>query len=64
MQFNRTCPECGKLFFVGCDDWAFKRQIREHGDTHSKRIYYCSWGCYRKLEIREEKKRKHDKRKI
>ena len=44
----KTCPSCGKEFFVPLlDDWAYKRYRKNI--THD-RIYLCSWSCLRKFD--------------
>ena len=59
MQYNRKCPICGKLFYVGSCDYVYKmnkyvwdRKLKK--SEYTERIYLCSWTCYRKAErIRE-----------
>lgn len=54
-QYNETCPVCGKLFFVGdrCG-YVYKRDL--HYMDGGKRVFYCSWTCYRSFEKRKGEK--------
>ena len=45
MMYNRKCPICGKLFYVGTSDWVYKKVIRINRNMHTQE-YYCSWTCY------------------
>ena len=46
--YNKRCPVCGKEFWA-FGDWSFTR--RDRGTK--RKIYYCSWKCFR---LTEEKK--------
>ena len=46
-----TCPECNKKFIVPSMN-IYKRLINR------KVVHYCSYTCYRVLEIENEKKHK------
>lgn len=55
MMYNRKCPICGKLFYVGCSDWVYKQVIRYSRNEHT-REYYCSWTCYN-IALKTRKRR-------
>ena len=53
----KTCPICGKLFYVPSADWAYRRVVRfKH--KYIKIEYYCKWSCLRKREAEIENKHK------
>lgn len=55
---ERKCYECGKTFVaMDISQWAYRRN-----DRYMR--YFCSYGCMRKWDKRQEeqrKKAKHDK---
>lgn len=56
-KLEKTCPCCGKLFFItahGC--WAYKINRRKQG----KKVYdyYCSYTCYLRANERTPRTRK------
>lgn len=53
MMYNRKCPICGKLFYVGCSDWVYKVTCYSRED-HKAIIYLCSWTCYNKAKKLKE----------
>ena len=55
----KTCPSCGKLFYVtDCERWAYKRNVSEKGNGEVK--HFCKWSCLLKFdrEYEEAKRRK------
>ena len=57
----KTCPQCGKLFFVtDLDAWAYKRSVTKNGSCHQE--HFCKWSCLlafdREYEARKKAKRK------
>lgn len=46
---QKICPVCGKEFYAG-GSWSFKKKDRETKTV----VYYCSWGCLRKIERAED----------
>lgn len=57
-----NCPVCGKLFYVSTADWVYKRIIKRN-HAYQSSDYYCSWKCFRAVELEEERKREDRKRK-
>lgn len=57
LKLEKTCPSCGKLFFItahGC--WAYKINRGKHG--RHKYDYYCSYTCYLRANERTPRTRK------
>lgn len=57
LKLEKTCPVCGKLFFItahGC--WAYKINRGKHG--RHKYDYYCSYTCYLRANERTPRTRK------
>ena len=56
-RLQKTCPVCGKLFFItahGC--WAYK--INRGKRERHKYDYYCSYTCYLRAQERSPHRRK------
>lgn len=46
----RTCPTCGKIFFVtDCEAWAYRRWVKDSNNS-GRRINFCKWSCMRKCD--------------
>jgi len=44
----KTCPICGKYFFVpNCSDWVYKRWYKRRD---WKIEYFCKWSCMRRYD--------------
>ena len=57
LKLEKTCPSCGKLFFItahGC--WSYKINRGKHG--RHKYDYYCSYTCYLRAQERSPRRRK------
>lgn len=57
LKLEKTCPSCGKLFFItahGC--WAYKINRGKRG--RHKYDYYCSYTCYLRAQERSPRRRK------
>ena len=57
LKLEKTCPSCGKLFFItahGC--WTYKINRGKHG--RHKYDYYCSYTCYLRAQERSPRRRK------
>lgn len=53
----KRCKECGKEFAVITPErWAYKRTVQQSA-TGSRYIFWCSWGCLRANEKKEENKK-------
>lgn len=55
----KTCPECGKLFFVNdAEAWVYKRSAVVDGESRVR--HFCKWSCMLKFDKRyEEEKQKN-----
>lgn len=42
----RTCPMCGKEFYVPSSDWAYQNQYKHITN------YFCSWKCLRAWNLK------------
>lgn len=48
---TKSCPICGKTFYIPClNEWAYRRYAKT-GDLH-----FCSWHCLREYEKDHERK--------
>jgi len=45
-ETERTCPICGKEFFINGADWAYKRRDRHMCVA----FWFCSWKCLRRYD--------------
>lgn len=48
---EKQCPICKKLFIVNNEEWAYKCRVA------NTNIYYCSWHCYREMQMRSGRKK-------
>lgn len=50
------CPVCHEKFHISAGNkiWTFTKRVK------GKPIYYCSWGCVRRTEVRADEQRTGD----
>ena len=50
-----VCPVCGKHFWITeRKQWAYRKSKYNTKKTDSETVYFCSWRCLRKYEIRPD----------
>ena len=46
LDSERTCPVCGKRFWIMDANWSYKQVVKALKGT----VWFCSWKCMRKYE--------------
>ena len=46
LDSERTCPVCGKHFYIMDANWCYKQAVKALRGT----VWFCSWKCMRKYE--------------